>query len=64
MSYNDHKWQTFHMHIIASNGLVCPVVISDDQLWSRIASMNELVHIRAELRNLGQVYQVMPSSAL
>jgi len=34
-------------------------VVNDDQRRSRIASMNELVHIKAELRNFDQIYQVM-----
>jgi len=49
---------------MASNGPVRPVLFNDDPLWSRIASINELVHIKAELRNLGQVYQVMARMAL
>jgi len=34
------------------------------QLWSGIASLNQLVHFKAELRDLGLVYQVIACTAL
>jgi len=36
-----------------------PVKVNSDQRWFRIPSMNELDNIKKELRNLGQVYQIV-----
>jgi len=49
---------------MASTGTACPVVGIGGQLWSRISSLKELVHFKAELRDLGLVYQVMECKAL
>jgi len=46
------------LHNMVSNGPIRLVVVNSDQLWSKISSINELVHIKSELRNFGQVYQV------
>jgi len=47
------------MHNMASTGPVLPVVGNGGQLLSRISRLNELVHFKAELRDLGLVYQIM-----
>jgi len=44
---------------MASTGPVRLVVGNASQLWSRISSLNELVHFKSELMDLGLVYQVM-----
>jgi len=49
---------------MASTGPVWPNVGNGGQIWSRISSLNELVHVKAELRDLGLVYQVIASTAL
>jgi len=49
---------------MASTGPVWPLVEYDDQLWWRITSLNELVHVKSDLRGLGLVYQVMVCKAL
>jgi len=49
---------------IASTGPVWPVVGYGVQLWSRISSLNEIEHIKAELRDLGLVHQVIAYTAL
>jgi len=49
---------------MASTGPVWPVVGNGGQLWSRISSLNELVHFKAEFRYLGLVYQVIAYKAL
>jgi len=49
---------------MASTGLVWPVAGNGGQLWSRISSLNELVHFKAELRDLGLVYQVIACTAV
>jgi len=62
MPYDDNEW-----HILrnkASSGPVWPVVGNGGQLWSRISSLQELVHFKAELRELGLVYQVIACTAL
>jgi len=58
MAYDDNGWQT--LHNIAFYDSIRSVMVNGDNLWSRISSMMELVHIKSELRNLGQVYQVIP----
>jgi len=62
MSYDASKWQI--LHNMASNGLVRLVVGCCGQLWSRIASLIELVHFKVELRNLGLIYRIMACMAL
>jgi len=49
---------------MASTGPVWPVVGNGGQLWSRISSLNELVHFKAELRDFRLVYQTMAYTAL
>jgi len=51
------RWQT--LHNTASNGTVWPHLEYGDHIWSRIFSMKDLVHIKAEVRNLVLRYQVM-----
>jgi len=48
---------------MASTGPVWPVVGNGGQLWWRISSLNELDHVKSELRYLGLVYQVMECMA-
>jgi len=50
--------------IVASTGPVRLVVDNASQLWSGISSLNELVHFKAELRDIGLVYQVIPCTTL
>jgi len=62
MLYDDNEW-----HILrnkASTGPVWPDVGNGGQLWWRISSLNELVHVKSELRDLGLVYQAMECKAL
>jgi len=49
---------------MASTGSVLPVVGNGGQLMSRISSLNELVHFKAYLRDLGLVYQVIACTAV
>jgi len=49
---------------MASNGPVLPLVGNSGLLLSRISSLNESVHFKAELRNLGLVYKVTACTAL
>jgi len=49
---------------MASTGSVRLVVGNASQVGSRISSLNELVHVKSELRDLGLVYQVMECKAL
>jgi len=49
---------------MASTGPVLPVVGICGQVLSGISSLNELDHIKAELRDLGLVYQVIACTAL
>jgi len=49
---------------MASTCPVWPVVGNCGPLWSRISSLNELVHFKAELRDFGLVYQVTACTAL
>jgi len=62
MTYDDSWWHITHN--MSSTGPVWPVVGNGGQLWSGISSVNELVHIKAELRDLGLVYQVIAYTAL
>jgi len=49
---------------MASTGPLWPVVGNGGQLWSRISSLNELVHIKTEYRDLGLVYQIIACTVL
>jgi len=49
---------------MASSGPVWPVAGNGGHLWSKISSLNGLVHFKAELRDLGLVYQVIAWTAL
>jgi len=49
---------------MSCTGPVLPVVGNGGQLLSRISSFNELVHFKAELRDIGLVYQVMECKVL
>jgi len=62
MSYDANEWQLLRNK--ASTGPVGPVVGNGGQLLSRISSLNELVHFKAELRDLGLLYQVIACTAL
>jgi len=62
MTYDASKWHI--LHNMASTGPVWPVVSNGGQLWSRISRLNELVHFKAELGDLGLVYQVRECKAL
>jgi len=42
---------------------VWPHLVNGDHVCSRIWSMNDLVHIEAEVKNLGLRYQVMAAMA-
>jgi len=59
MSFDGKHLQT--LHNTACNGPVCSHLFSGDHICSRIWSMNDLVHMEAELRNFGLRYQVMLS---
>jgi len=62
MPYDASKWQI--LHNVASNRSVWSLVGNDCHHWSRISSLNELVHFQAELGNRGLVYQVIACTAL
>jgi len=49
---------------MASTGRVWTVLGSGGQLWSRISSLNELLHFKGELRYPGLVYEVIACKAL
>jgi len=49
---------------MASTVPVWPAVGNGGKLWSRISSLNELVHLKSELRDVGLVYQVMEWNVL
>jgi len=49
---------------MASTDPVLPVAGNGGQLLSRISSLNELVHFKAELWDLGLVYQVIACTAV
>jgi len=50
--------------VMASTGPVWTVLGNGGRLWSRISSLNELVHFKAELWVLGLVFQVIACMAL
>jgi len=52
------------LHTMASTGPVWPVVGNGGQLWSRISCLIEIVHFKAELMDLGLVYELIPCTAL
>jgi len=59
------RWQRFAViAYMASNSPVCPLLVNGDHVCSRIWSMNDLVHIEAEVRYLGLRYQVIADMAL
>jgi len=62
MPYDANEWHVLRNK--ASTGPIWPVVGNASQLWSWISSLNELVHLKSELRDLGLVYQVMECKAL
>jgi len=49
---------------MALTGPVWPLVDNGGQLWSRISSLQELDHFKAELRDHGLLYQVIACTAL
>jgi len=49
---------------MASTGPVWPVVGNASQLWSRISSLNELDHFKAQLSDLGLVYKITACTTL
>jgi len=49
---------------MTSTGPVLPVVGNYGQLLSRISSLDEIVHFKAELSDLGLVYQVITCTAV
>jgi len=62
MTYDDSY--RYILHNMASTGPVRLVVGNGSQLWSRISSLIELVHFKAELSDLGLVYQVIACTGL
>jgi len=62
MTYDASWWHI--LHNMASTGPVWPVVGNGGQQWSWISSLNALVHFKAELRDLGTIYQVIACTAL
>jgi len=52
------------LHNMVSSGPMWPLVDNGGQLWSRISSLNELVHFKAGLRDLCLVYQAMAFTAV
>jgi len=62
MTYDASLW-----HILpnmASTAPVWPVVGNGVKLWSRKSSLNEIVHFKAQLKNLSLVYQVTACTSL
>jgi len=55
------EWQTLHYKTY--KGPVWPHLVNGDYAWSRIWSMNDLVHIQAEV-SIGLRYQVMAEMVL
>jgi len=62
MSYDANECQSLHK--MAPIGLLWTVVVNGDQVYSRISSLNEIVHFQVELRKLRLVYQVTAGMAL
>jgi len=62
MSFADKDLQT--LCNTAPNGPVWPHLVNGDHVCSRIWSMNDLVYMETEVRNLGLRYQIMASIAL
>jgi len=62
MTCDASQWHI--LHSMASTGPVWPVVGNGGQLWTRISNLNELVHFKAELKDLGLEYQAMAYTAL
>jgi len=61
-AFDAKEWQT--LYNTASKSPVWPRLISGDHVCCRIWSMNDLVNIEAEERNLGLRHQVMAEIAL
>jgi len=61
MSFDAKVWQT--LYNTTSNGPVWHHLVKGDDVRSRILSMNDLVHIEAEVRNLDLRYQVIAGMA-
>jgi len=61
ITFDASQWHI--LHNMASSGPMWPVVDNGGQQWSRIKSLNELVHFKWELRDLGLVYQVKECKA-
>jgi len=57
MFFDAKVWQT--LHNAPFNGPVYRHLVNGDHVWSRMWSMNVLVLLEAEVRNLGLRYQVM-----
>jgi len=62
ITYDASQW--YILHNMSSTCPVWPAVGIGGQQWSRISSLNELVHFKAKLRDLGLLYQVMECKAL
>jgi len=62
MGYVASQWHILHNN--ASTGPVWPVLCYGGQLWSRMSCLNDLVHFKSVLRDLGLVYQVTECNAL
>jgi len=62
MGYVASQWHILHNS--SSTAPVLAVIGNGGQLLSRISSLNELVHVKAELSDLGLVYQVIACTTL
>jgi len=62
LDYDATSWHL--LHNMASTGPVWPVLGNGGQLWTRISSLIDVVHFKAELRDLGIVYQVIACTAV
>jgi len=60
-AYDASLWQI--LHNMASSGPMLAIA-GNGQPWSRISSLNELVHFKAVLKDLGVVYQFIARTAL
>jgi len=61
-TFDAKEWQT--LHNTASNGQMCPHLVNDEHVWSTIWSMNDFVHIDAEVRDLGLGFHFMAGMEL
>jgi len=62
LSFDTKEWQTLHK--TNCNGPIWPHLVNGDHVWSRVWSMNDIVHIEAEVHNLGLRYQFMAGMSL